>query len=217
VPDHLLTRLTSVLPLKNNYMIVTQSIYKPGAELIEDAIGDHLIWVFVSPRTTYGNADPKSMEGSSIKSLVLDNMTTWHPVLRQLVSDSDPTEVAAVTVLSSIPSAWQPSNVTLVGDAIHTMTPLQGLGGSTALRDAGLLCRKLIEADRGRSTLLNAIRDYECAMRDYSFRAVRRSAQFGRLVLSDNWLLRTSFRTALRVVTRTPALKRKIFHGGNWS
>lgn len=218
MPDHLLTRLTSVLPIKSTYMIVTQSIYKPGAEYIVDAIGDHLIWVFVSSRAIYGDVDPKTMPGSPIKSLVLNMMKTWHPVLRQLVADSDSTQVAAVTVLSSTPvPPWEPSNVTLVGDAIHTMTPLQGLGGSTALRDAGSLCRKLIEVDRGRSMLLEAIRDYECAMRDYGFRAVQRSAQFGKLALSDNWFLRTSFKTALRLITRTPTLKRRIFRASNWS
>ena len=41
------------------------------------------------------------------------------------------------------------------------MTPLQGLGGSSALRDAGLLCHKLVDIDRGRSPLPPAIREYE--------------------------------------------------------
>ena len=99
----------------------------------------------------------------------------------------------------------------------HTMAPLQGLSGSRALRDAGLLCRKLIEVDRGSATFFETIRDYECAMRDYGFRAVQCSAQFGRLVLSQNWLLRFSLKTGLRVITRIPALKRQIFHASNWS
>lgn len=171
----------------------------------------------MSSRAVYGSIDPKTLDGSSIKSLVLDKMKTWHPVLRQLVADSDSTLVAAVTVLRSTPApAWEPSNVTLVGDAIHTMTPLQGLGGSTALRNAGL-CRRLIEVDRGSSTPLEAIGHYERAMRDYSFRAAERSAQFGKLAISDNWLLRTGFKTALRVTTRIPALKRHIFNSANWS
>ena len=68
---------------------------------------------------------------------------------------------------------WKPSTVTLLGDAIHTMTPLQGLGGSTALRDAGLLCRAIVEADSGGVTPVAAIRRYEHAMIEYGFAAVR--------------------------------------------
>jgi 2-polyprenyl-6-methoxyphenol hydroxylase-like FAD-dependent oxidoreductase len=49
LPEHLVTRLTSVLPPKDTYMIVTQSIYRPGAKYM-DPMGDHLIWVLISSR-----------------------------------------------------------------------------------------------------------------------------------------------------------------------
>jgi hypothetical protein len=72
LPEHLLTRLTSVLPPKSTYMIVTQSIHGSNAKYI-DPIGDHLIWVFISSRAAYGNTDPKTMDGESIKRLALQN------------------------------------------------------------------------------------------------------------------------------------------------
>jgi 2-polyprenyl-6-methoxyphenol hydroxylase-like FAD-dependent oxidoreductase len=56
---------------------------------------------------------------------------------------------------------WHP----LLGDAIHTMTPLQGLGGNTALVDAALLAQQLVEVDRGRLTIAEAIGSYEARMR----------------------------------------------------
>ena len=102
-------------------MIVTQSIHKPNAERIEDRIGDHLIWVFVSSRALYSDDDPKAMRGAAIKALVLRAIDNWHPTLRQLVVESDTKQVAAVPVLTSAPiGPWEPSNVTLLGDAIHT-------------------------------------------------------------------------------------------------
>jgi 2-polyprenyl-6-methoxyphenol hydroxylase-like FAD-dependent oxidoreductase len=70
LPEHLLTRLTSVAPPKGTYMIVTQSIYRPGAKS-KDPIGDHLIWVLVSSRATYGTGNPKTMDGKSICKLAL--------------------------------------------------------------------------------------------------------------------------------------------------
>jgi len=168
LPEHLSTRLTSIVPGVSGYMIVTQSRYKPTVERVNDEMGDHLIWVFISSRSIYGDLDPRAMDGASIQRLVLRNMHTWHPALRQLVGDSDAEHVAAVPVLTSTPiSRWEPSNVTLLGDAIHTMTPLQGLGGSTALRDAGMLCRNLVEAAHGTRTIIEAVDDYERAMVDY--------------------------------------------------
>jgi 2-polyprenyl-6-methoxyphenol hydroxylase-like FAD-dependent oxidoreductase len=132
-----------------------------------------------------------------------------------MVTDSDAEQVSAVPVLTSVPiDPWETTSVTLLGDAIHTMTPLQGLGGGTALRDAGLLCHKLVDIDRGSLPLLAAIREYETAMVKYGFDAVRVSRRFADLVMSDNYLLRAAFKAALRVTNMVPALKRLMFRRG---
>src|SRR5262249_34034074 len=145
LPEHLLTRLTSVMPPKGTYLIVTQSIQRSGAKYV-DPIGDHLIWVLVASRAAYGDADPKAMDGQSISKLALRPTGDWHPALRNLIADSAHQSISAVPVLTSIPiEPWEPTAITLLGDAVHTMTPLQGLGGSSALRDAGLLHRELVE------------------------------------------------------------------------
>ena len=52
------------------------------------------------------------------------------------------------------------------------MTPGQGVGANTALRDAALLCRRLAAADRGSTTLLEAIAGYEAEMVPYGFARV---------------------------------------------
>jgi 2-polyprenyl-6-methoxyphenol hydroxylase-like FAD-dependent oxidoreductase len=211
LPEHLLTCLTSVVPLKGTYMIVTQSIYRPGAKY-KDSIGDHLIWVLISSRAAYGDADPKTMDGELIHRLALRMTSNWHPVLANLIACSDQESISAVPVLTSIPiEAWESTNITLLGDAIHTMTPLQGLGGSSALRDAGVLHRVLVEVGRGACSPTMAIREYEKAMINYGFAAVRRSAWFGRIVVSDNPLLRAAFKAALRMAARFPSFKRRMF------
>ena len=211
LPEHLLTRLTSIVPPQCSYMIVTQSIYGPDAKYL-DTMGDHLIWVLVSSRAAYGEANPTTMDGESISRLAQCMTEDWHPLLRNLIAESDTKSISAVPVLTSIPvKLWESTNVTLLGDAIHTMTPLQGLGGSTALCDAGLLLRELIEVDRGARSPIAAINGYEKAMVTYSFAAVRRSAQFGRIVVSDSRLLRAVLKAALRVATHTPSLKRRMF------
>lgn len=110
---------------------------------------------------------------------------------------------------------WEPSRVTLIGDAIHTMTPGRGAGANTALRDAELLCARLTDARDGRTDLLTAIGDYERRMRAYSAKAVEESLEF----MNDGSAARrpvigplTTFgtRTAMRITDRVPALKRRM-------
>jgi salicylate hydroxylase len=108
-------------------------------------------------------------------------------------------------------AGWQTSNVTLLGDAIHTMTPLQGLGANTALRDASLLCRALTQVNAGHSALLPALEDYERAMRLYAFAAVRQSLQQTEMFVSENRFARTAFKAVLRTASAVPPLKRRMF------
>jgi 2-polyprenyl-6-methoxyphenol hydroxylase-like FAD-dependent oxidoreductase len=68
---------------------------------------------------------------------------------------------------------WKSSNVTLLGDAIHNMTPMAGMGANTALRDAEVLTRCLIDVTAGRLELVNAVRLYEAEMRAYANGALK--------------------------------------------
>jgi 2-polyprenyl-6-methoxyphenol hydroxylase-like FAD-dependent oxidoreductase len=63
--------------------------------------------------------------------------------------------------------------VTLIGDAIHAMSPARGSGANTALMDAANLCSALT----GSAGLIAAIGGYEERMRDYGFAAVDASRQ----------------------------------------
>ena len=47
---------------------------------------------------------------------------------------------------SPVIPAWQPSRVTVLGDAVHAMSPAGGSGANTALRDAAQLCSELTTA-----------------------------------------------------------------------
>jgi salicylate hydroxylase len=212
VPPAFLARLTSILPRRGSYMIVTRSIHKADRDQREEDALDHLIWVWASSRQRYGTTDPRELDGASIKQRVLDGIDGWHISLRSLVESTPADAVVAHPILTSHPiQRWKPSRVTLVGDAIHTMTPFQGLGGSTALRDAGLLCRKLIDVQEGRTMLTAAIDEYESAMVDYGFAAVRSSARFGERVVLSPAIGRAFFKTLMRIVNAIPPLKRRVF------
>jgi 2-polyprenyl-6-methoxyphenol hydroxylase-like FAD-dependent oxidoreductase len=65
--------------------------------------------------------------------------------------------------------------VTLLGDAIHSMTYFRALGGNSALRDAGILTARLAEVTRRSRLLREAVAAYEEAMREHGYEAVRSS------------------------------------------
>jgi 2-polyprenyl-6-methoxyphenol hydroxylase-like FAD-dependent oxidoreductase len=71
-----------------------------------------------------------------------------------------PLQIAA----SELAPAWQATNVTLVGDAIHAVTPGPPVGANTALRDAMLLTRALSFVRANRLGLRNAVAAYETEM-----------------------------------------------------
>jgi 2-polyprenyl-6-methoxyphenol hydroxylase-like FAD-dependent oxidoreductase len=100
--------------------------------------------------------------------------------------------------------------VTLIGDAIHNMTPMAGVGANTALRDADLLRRQLIAVTSGDQELVPALREYEERMRDYGFAAVKRSLRNARQAGSTNRIARGAFRTVLRMVAGVPPLRRRM-------
>ena len=100
----------------------------------------------------------------------------WHPDLVRLVELAAVQETSLIAVRTAVPvPGWPASRVTLLGDAIHAMSPARGSGASTALRDAALLAGELAAAARGEKTPVQAVGDYERQMTDYGFSAVRAS------------------------------------------
>ena len=64
---------------------------------------------------------------------------------------------------------------------------------------------------RGGGHPVNAIREYEKLMINYGFAAVRRSAWFARIVVSNSRLIRNVLKMVLRVTTSIPLLTRQMF------
>jgi 2-polyprenyl-6-methoxyphenol hydroxylase-like FAD-dependent oxidoreductase len=139
----------------------------------------------------------------------------WHPQLRLALAGSDPESRGAVAFRHAEPgSAWPSTPVTVIGDAIHLMPPIGGLGGNTALRDAHLLSRQLGAAARGERDTLAAISEYESDMRDYGTAAVRFALAQKDLALSHGAVATTAARTWFRMCAAVPALRRRTFGPG---
>ncbi len=150
---------------------------------------DYLMWALAGDRQSFGVPDTEltALDPAGLHALSAELIRTWHPDLRALHAAADVDETFAIRVRTSpaVP-AWPPSRVTVLGDAIHAMSPARGSGANTALQDAALLCR-LLTADGmpttdGRPTtdgadVVAAIGDYERQMREYGYAAVAASRQ----------------------------------------
>ncbi|GIG91293.1 FAD-dependent oxidoreductase [Plantactinospora endophytica] len=117
--------------------------------------------------------DVMQLRGERLAEVARDLTRNWHPHLRELLRRADVNSVIPIKVATSVPvEPWPSSNVTLLGDAIHTMTPGRGVGANTALRDAALLHRQLVAAAAGAKPLLGGVADYESEMIRYGFARV---------------------------------------------
>jgi 2-polyprenyl-6-methoxyphenol hydroxylase-like FAD-dependent oxidoreductase len=172
---------------------------------------DYVVWAYVAALDTYP-ADVSQRSASELCAIVLSRIEGWAPELSTLVRDGD-TESVTTVPLRSMPTLrpWQPSAVTLLGDAIHNMTPMAGVGANTALRDAGVLRAALVDTAAGRRGVVDAIGGYEEEMREYANRAVGVSRRNAEHAASDTRLPRLGFRTLLRVAQAVPPVKRALF------
>jgi len=83
-----------------------------------------------------------------------------------------PANTPTHTRSTGVPDWPNQPRVTVIGDAAHSMTPAGGIGANTAVRDAALLGRLLVEAGGYREGITET---YEREMRVYASEAVRSS------------------------------------------
>ena len=118
-------------------------------------------------------ANPATASAQDAKAAVIAQIGDWHPALRWLVQTADASTATAFAVKTSVPiQPWATQKVTLLGDALHNMTPFRGIGANTALRDAMALRRALVAVSRGEVDLIKALAAYEQDMIGYGFAAV---------------------------------------------
>jgi 2-polyprenyl-6-methoxyphenol hydroxylase-like FAD-dependent oxidoreductase len=93
-----------------------------------------------------------------------------------LVLTADLATITTFAVKTSLPIPPCPTQkVTLLGDALHNMTPFRGSGANTALRAAAGLRRALVAVSRGEADLIQTLATYERDMIGYGFAAVQTS------------------------------------------
>lgn len=177
-----------------------------------DTRTDYIFWAYAAADTAFPPHEQLSrLAGDELRDLVSSKITHWSPDLQRLVAGCESETVNAMRVRSAEPvQPWDSGPVTLLGDAIHNMTPMGGIGANTALRDADLLRTSLIAVNNQERGLIPAVADYEHQMLDYGFTAVATSLRNARGARSTNRPLRALMRTGFRVLNHIPAAKARM-------
>jgi 2-polyprenyl-6-methoxyphenol hydroxylase-like FAD-dependent oxidoreductase len=125
---------------------------------------DHMMWGFSAPERDFlGRAVPELIR-------------SWHPDLRSLVDNCDPTQTFTVDIRRAVEfTPWMTGPVILLGGAAHAMSPSRGSGTNMALRDVGRLSGLLAAARCGELPLRQALHDYEEVMLREGFEQVAAS------------------------------------------
>ncbi|MCO1654386.1 FAD-dependent oxidoreductase [Pseudonocardia humida] len=156
--------------------------------------------------------DLADLDADALRIMVDVLVAGWHPALRRALAEADPHSRTATAFHSTLPPApWPAGPVTVLGDAIHAMPPIGGLGGNTALRDAHLLGRLLPAVHRGERDLLPAVAEYEAEMREYGPAAVRYSLEQQDQALAAGAAGAAVTRAFFRLCGAVPPLRRRVF------
>jgi 2-polyprenyl-6-methoxyphenol hydroxylase-like FAD-dependent oxidoreductase len=151
-----------------------------AADLAPDVTLDPVpAYVMVSCSVAPGTEVPSARDWTAetpeaLRASMLSVLEDWHPAARALVEGIEADSMFAIPFGFIEPREdWEPSRVTIVGDAAHGMLPTLGMGANLSLNDAALLVDQLEAYARGETELLEAVGAYEGAMREIAYPILR--------------------------------------------
>lgn len=184
-------------------------------DLLWDETADYIMWNMV---TTWDKvcerATVTALAPEALRDLAMRAVAGWHDGLLELMRRSDlGTVMVYPFTAATLVAPWKPSNVTLLGDAVHCMPPTAGAGANTAILDAGALYRQITAVARGERELVAAVGAYEEEMRGYAFPTVRQAVRNLKSGVNDSAFARAVTRAVFRTIDRIGPIRRRMSEG----
>jgi 2-polyprenyl-6-methoxyphenol hydroxylase-like FAD-dependent oxidoreductase len=158
--------------------------FTPGVSMRPQ--GDYVVCI-VGGRHEFFPSNLHGASGAELQRVAAEIISGWPEQAASVVRAGDPSAFFLVDMYTSVPCTLDlPTNVTLLGDAIHAMTPTLGRGANIAMRDGALLGRELKKVAAGSAALSEALAAYERGLVDYGFTVVREAAAIGQQRMAQN-------------------------------
>ena len=138
-------------------------------EYRSQAPSDYMYWVLIARADVFGLSTEKllSLSAQEAADMSLKLTEEWDPSIRALFEHQDVKQTSALRISTAKPEipAWDTNpRVTLIGDAVHCMSPCGGVGAITAMMDAATLAEHLRDGGFSKAN----IAQYEAKMRVYA-------------------------------------------------
>lgn len=146
--------------------LVSEPVCFSGRHARDDLPCDYIHWGLMFPKESLGLDESEISQACRHNPVDIGRRVTefWDPSVKALLDLQDMTQTSAMPIVSakSLMPPWTTvPQVTLVGDAVHVMSPAGGQGAATALWDVW----KLALTIGHRGITADVIREYEAFMR----------------------------------------------------
>jgi 2-polyprenyl-6-methoxyphenol hydroxylase-like FAD-dependent oxidoreductase len=179
-----------------------------------DSSENYILWAFIAHKNEFkqelNNPDADIIAG------LLNKIKRWHPGLKRLIQEADKESAMLFQLKVMLPiKNWQTTNITLLGDAVHNMPPVYGMGANMALFDANFLCKQLIRVVDQELELPQALHLFQERMLQDGFKVLNASLAYTKQAIGNNRLQRVFSRCWFKLCAAFPLLKKKSF-GTKW-
>jgi salicylate hydroxylase len=100
-----------------------------GAGNLYENRRSYLIWALSARREKFALGAGAETDAGALAAVASGQMSGWSHAFRDLVGLTDPTTISCLAIRSAVSvSPWRTGHITLLGDAIHSMTPYRGIG-----------------------------------------------------------------------------------------
>ena len=141
----------------------------------------------VGGRHEYFPENLSTAKSDELQKVAANLLEEWSGNASPLIRAGNSDSFFVVHMRTSVPSSLEnPTNVTLLGDAIHSMTPSLGRGANLAMRHGALLGRHLRRVAEGKGSLSAELAEYEKSMTEYGWKVVREAAEMGQPRMAQN-------------------------------
>lgn len=173
---------------------------------------NYVLWSFIAHKKEFENQNTTDLRG-----FVLEKTKIWEEGFHRLIYLTDPDSLNMIPLKTMLPvKPWATGPITLLGDAIHNMTPLRGMGANMAMHDAAVLERRINNSVKVNKDIRAEVAEYERIMLHHGFSAVNQALKLTNNAIEENKTGRKMSRLWFKLARRYKVIRKLTFSEKWW-